>query len=171
MVSSFTGKRLRQKLRADGGAIPSTHSGRKRIEVLKAFRSLAKFRRGSKFSTWFYRIVVNTSLSRVRSTIPKTGSLDENEIGDAVLESVDSAYRNLDLIEQKKLIDEAMQVLGIEERLLLTLYYLNENSVEEITGITGITRDNVKMKLHRARNRLYNIMSGKLKSEINSILR
>ena len=53
---------------------------------LKAFRSLGKFRRGSKFSTWFYRIVVNTSLSRVRTAKPATSSLDEYEIGEAAAE-------------------------------------------------------------------------------------
>ncbi len=137
---------------------------------LKAFRSLEKFRKGSKFSTWFYRIVVNTSLTRVRSAVRKPGSLDENEMGDALVESVESTYRNLDLAEQKALINEAMEELSAEDRLLLTLYYLNENSIDEIAEITGFVRENVKMKLHRARNRLYNVMNRKLKSEINSVL-
>lgn len=137
---------------------------------LKAFRSLDKFRRGSKFSTWFYRIVVNTSLTKVRSGIPKPGSLDENEMGDALVESVESTYRSLDLSEQRTLINEAMEELNMEDSLLLTLYYLNENSIDEIAEITGFVRENVKMKLHRARNRLYNVMNRKLKSEINSVL-
>lgn len=137
---------------------------------MKAFRSLGKFRRGSKFSTWFYRIVVNTSLSRVRSRMPKLDTFDENEVGDALVERVESAYRGLDLSEQKAFVNEALEELKMEDRLLLTLYYLNENSVEEIAEITGISRENLKMKLHRARNRLYNVMNRKLKSEIGSVL-
>jgi RNA polymerase sigma-70 factor, ECF subfamily len=137
---------------------------------LKAFRSLGKFRGGSKFSTWFYRIVVNTSLTRVRSTAPEPTSLDENDAGDLPVENVESTYRNLDLSEQKALINEVLDELSMEDRLLLTLYYLNENSIEEIEEITGIVRDNVKMKLYRARNRFYKVMYGKIKSEIRWVL-
>lgn len=137
---------------------------------LRAFRSLGKFRRGSKFSTWLYRIVVNTSLSRVRSAKPVTSSLDENEIGEAEVEEVDPAYRSLELSERKTLINQAMEELSMEDRLLLTLYYLSENSIEEIAEITGLVRDNVKMRLYRARGRLYDIMNRKLKSEIDSVL-
>ncbi len=136
---------------------------------LKAYRSLGKFKRGSKFSTWFYRIVVNTALTKTRTKPPPTGSFDEDE--DVPANDVDSAYRSLDLAERKTLINEAMDKLDIEDRLLLTLYYLNENSLEEITEITGIHRENVKMKLHRARNRMYRILNVKLKSEISSVLK
>lgn len=137
---------------------------------LKAFRSLEKFRKDSKFSTWFYKIVVNSSLSRTRSKKPELSSIDEDDIADVVVESVESAYRSLDLSDQKKFIHHALEELGIEDRLLLTLYYLNENSIDEITEITNITQDNVKMKLHRARNKMYKILNKNLKLEIQSIL-
>lgn len=137
---------------------------------LKAFRSLGKFRKGSKFSTWLYRIVVNTSLTKVRSPVPNPVSLDKSDPGDALVEKVESVYRSLDLSEQRSLINEALEELSVEDRLLLTLYYLNENSIDEIAEITGIPGDNVKMKLHRARNRMYRVLNAKLKSEINSVL-
>lgn len=137
---------------------------------LKAFRSLAKFRKGSKFSTWFYRIVVNTSLTKVRSSIPKAESLDDAGVSGDPPDEIESAYRNLEVSEQKKFVNEALDELNMEDRLVLTLYYLNENSIGEIEEITGIAGDNVKMKLHRARNRLHNILNRKLKSEINWVL-
>jgi RNA polymerase sigma factor (sigma-70 family) len=137
---------------------------------LKAFKSLEKFRKDSKFSTWFYRIVVNSSLSRARSKRPESSSIDEDDIADVVVESVESAYRGLALSEQKKFIHLALEELSIEDRLLLTLYYLNENSIDEIMEITGITQENVKMKLHRARNKMYKILNKNLKLEIQSIL-
>jgi len=137
---------------------------------LKAFRSLDKFRKDSKFSTWLYRIVVNSSLSRTRSKKPESSSIDEDNIADVVVESVESAYRSLDLLDQKKFVHNALEKLGVEDRLLLTLFYLNENSIDEVTEITGIAQDNVKMKLHRARNKMYIILNKNLKSEIRSIL-
>jgi RNA polymerase sigma-70 factor (ECF subfamily) len=136
----------------------------------KAFRSLDKFRKDSKFSTWFYRIVVNSSLSRARSKRPESSSIDENDIADVAVESVESAYRSLDLSDQKKFVHLALEQLSIEDRLLLTMYYLNENSIDEITEITDIIQDNVKMKLHRARNKMYKILNKNLRLEIQSIL-
>ena len=137
---------------------------------LKAFKSLGKFRKGSKFSTWLYRIVVNTSLSRVRTKTPKWNTLDEDDAGDIPAESVHDAYHNLDSSEQKAFIQSALDELSVEDRLLLTLYYLNENSIEEISKITGVSEDNLKMRLHRARKRIYFVMNKKLKSEIQSLL-
>ncbi len=137
---------------------------------LKAFRSLEKFRKDSKFSTWFYRIVVNSSLSRTRSKRPELSSIDEDDIANVVIESVELAYRSLDLSDQKKFIHHALEELSVEDRLLLTLYYLSENSIDEIMEITSMTQDNVKMKLHRARNKMYKILNKNLKSEIQSIL-
>ncbi len=137
---------------------------------LKAFKSLGKFRQGSKFSTWFYRIVVNTALTKTRSAMPRPDSFDEGVVEDLLVENVDSAYHNLDTAERKAVVNDAMDRLSVEDRLLLTLYYLNENSIGEITEITGIARENVKMKLYRARNRMYKVLNGKLKSEISSVL-
>jgi RNA polymerase sigma-70 factor (ECF subfamily) len=137
---------------------------------LKAFRSLEKFRRDSKFSTWFYRIVVNSSLSRARSKKPESSSTEAEDIADVVIEGVESVYRSLTSSEQKKFIHKALEELRVEDRLLLTLYYLNENTIEEIEEITGITQENIKMKLHRARNKMYKILNNNLKSEIQSIL-
>ncbi len=137
---------------------------------LKAFRSLDKFRKDSKFSTWLYRIVVNCSLSRRRNKKLESISIDADDAADSVVANVESVYRSLDLSDQKKFIHLALEELSIEDRLLLTLYYLNENSIDEITEITGITRENIKMKLHRARNKMYIILNNNLKLEIRSIL-
>jgi RNA polymerase sigma factor (sigma-70 family) len=137
---------------------------------LKAFRSLDKFRKDSKFSTWFYRIVVNSSLSRTRNKKPESSMVDTEDVADVVVESVESAYHGFTLSEQKIFIEEALGKLNPEDRLLLTLHYLNENSIDEITVITGIVQENVKMKLYRARNKMYHILNRELKSEMRSIL-
>jgi RNA polymerase sigma factor (sigma-70 family) len=137
---------------------------------LRAFRSLDKFRKDAKFSTWFYRIVVNCSLSRVKKNKSEPAGPDIDDISESVIESVDSAYSSLTLNEQKKFIHDALGELNVEDRLILTLYYLNENSIDEIEEIAGIKAENVKMKLHRARNKMYDILNKKLRSEVRSIL-
>jgi RNA polymerase sigma-70 factor (ECF subfamily) len=114
--------------------------------------------------------VVNCSLSRRRNKKLESSSIDADDAADSVVANVESVYRSLDLSDQKKFIHLALEELSIEDRLLLTLYYLNENSIDEITEITGITRENIKMKLHRARNKMYIILNNNLKLEIRSIL-
>ncbi len=136
---------------------------------VKAYRSLSKFRQEAKFSTWFYKIVVNTALTKVkRNKIHR--ELAVQELPESLIQTTDSAYKKLATEEQRRYIDLAMAQLNPEDRLLLTLYYLNENSLEEITGITTIKPENVKMKLHRARKKMYAILNKLLSSETNTIV-
>jgi RNA polymerase sigma factor (sigma-70 family) len=137
---------------------------------LKAFRSLHKFRNDATFSTWFYKIVINTSLSKTRSKKFRENNIDVTEIPDICIENIESVYKNLTHADQKKFIDAALQELATEDNILLTLYYLNESSIEEIAGITGISKENIKMKLYRARKKMYLALEKKLKSEFQSIL-
>jgi RNA polymerase sigma-70 factor (ECF subfamily) len=99
-----------------------------------------------------------------------SNSINADELDDVIVEDVESAYHSMNLSEQKKFIGDALEQLSVENRLLLTLYYLNENSIDEVTEITGIPQENVKMKLHRARNKMYAILQTTLKSEIQSLL-
>jgi RNA polymerase sigma factor (sigma-70 family) len=137
---------------------------------IRAYKSLHKFRQSSKFSTWFYRIVVNRALS-IKSQMKKAiTEIDINSIPEIQLEEIDKTYRNLTQIERVQFINSALKELQEEDRLLLTLYYLNENSIDEITEITDISADNVKMKLLRARKKLYVVLEKTLKMELKSIL-
>lgn len=137
---------------------------------LKAFKSLKKFRQDSKFSTWFYKIVVNNALSKAkrRKLIHKIN--DFSEIENIGLEKIEATYSNLLQADRQKYINYALDKLNIEDRLILTLYYLNENSVEEIVEITNIKRGNLKMKIHRARQKMFVILKQELKTELKDLL-
>ena len=63
----------------------------------------------------------------------------------------------------KELIAAVMKRLPPDEALLLTLYYLEECSVEEVCQITGLTVSNVKVKLFRGRKHFYGIVHEKMK--------
>ena len=137
---------------------------------LKAYRSLRQFRGDSKFSTWLFKIVVNRSLSKAKRKTLYTRDLDEEEISDILIESSESVYRNLTHAEQKRYINKAMEKLNIDDRLLLTLYYLNENTMEEISEISFVPKENIKMRLYRARKKMYCAVDEILKSERKNIL-
>jgi RNA polymerase sigma-70 factor (ECF subfamily) len=137
---------------------------------VRAYKSLHKFKQDSKFSTWFYRIVVNRAISIKSQVKTPIIEIDINTIPDIKFEGIATAYKNLTQVDRVKYINSALKDLSEEDSLLLTLYYLNENSIEEITEITGITRENVKMKLLRGRMKLYVVLEKNLKLELKSIL-
>jgi len=137
---------------------------------VKAFKSLSKFRQDSKFSTWFYRIVVNSSLTRVKRRKTGPGNVDLEKVAEVSTEEIESVYTGLNLSDLQKYLNLALDELNIEDRLILTLYYLNENTVEEIAEITELKKENLKMKIHRARQKMYIEMEKILKSEIQNLL-
>lgn len=56
--------------------------------------------------------------------------------------------------ERKETVKNLLDNLKTDERLLLNLFYLEELSYKEITKVTGFTLSNVKVKIHRAKNKL-----------------
>lgn len=121
---------------------------------IKAYQQLHKFEGKSKFSTWLYTIVYRTSITRLQKNGVPAFSIDE-ETDDHV--SYDHTVPQLDHIhaqEQNRFIKLAISKLPEMEGLLITLFYMNENSVKEIEDITGLSSSNIKVKLFRARKTL-----------------
>jgi RNA polymerase sigma-70 factor (ECF subfamily) len=137
---------------------------------LKVYQSLAKFREDAKFSTWLYKIVVNTSFSKMRKEKPDVASMDAGDLDVEETRETDNAYKTLSKQEQVKYINQVLEEMETEDSLVLTLYYLNENDLDEIAEITGIKAENIKMRLHRARKKMYTALEKKLKTETHSLL-
>ena len=68
------------------------------------------------------------------------------------------------------MIARTLKKLPADEALLLTLYYLEEYSVEEICQITELSASNVKVKLFRGRKRFYEVLQDKMKLETADLL-
>jgi RNA polymerase sigma factor (sigma-70 family) len=135
-----------------------------------AYRFLHTFRGGAKFSTWFSKIVVNNALKKINVRHLKIQNIPADEIPEPVVEEIGSAYRKLARDEQKRFINQALSQLDMEGRLLLTLYYLHENSIEEMAEITSVSRENIKMKLHRGRKKMHLALHKILRSETKFII-
>lgn len=137
---------------------------------LKAFSSLHTFKREAKFSTWLYRIVVNTSINKgKKNKLPTIALEDMSDKAYIHFPSEDglAAYHRQD---QKRFIQESMLALREDERLVITLYYLNELSTTEVAKVTHFSLSNVKVLLHRGRQKLAESMTRILKQEAKSIL-
>jgi RNA polymerase sigma-70 factor (ECF subfamily) len=136
---------------------------------VKAFVSLKSFKGNARFSTWFYRIVVNTSLNKKKQKKFDKVVVDphiEEEIADAGVFPV-NRFTNK---EQTRFIKAALVTLVEAERVCLTMYYLNELSVEEISGLTGFSTSNIKVLLHRGRKHMYDQLRLILKDELHHLI-
>ncbi len=132
---------------------------------LKAFDKLDKFRGDAKFSTWLYRIAYNAAISMTRKRRLEVHALDDfvisNYSEDETRENLDS----VDMEDQQKMLQIALQTLSDEDYLIINLFYLKEQPVNEISIITGLSAANVKVKLHRIRKKLY----AKMQEEIEKM--
>jgi RNA polymerase sigma-70 factor (ECF subfamily) len=133
---------------------------------LKVYKSLDKFKGESKFSTWIYKIAFNTCLDRLKKNkrLQLIAGIEEiNEQEDNHLTNILDAIEEK---ERKQMIQDCLQKLPGEDSFLLTLYYFEEQSLEEISKIINITTNNVKIRLYRSRKRLASLLKAHLEPEI-----
>ncbi|MCV9389137.1 RNA polymerase sigma factor [Reichenbachiella ulvae] len=121
---------------------------------IKAYSSLHQFKQDAKFTTWFYRIVVNMAISRVRKKKLSTIDIDQSNYAGAD----NSSQEKFDARDRSQLIQDAMRQLSEDDRMLISLYYLEELDMEELSEISGFDKNNLKVKLFRARKRLGQIL-------------
>ncbi len=122
---------------------------------LRAFRYLPDFRGDAKFTTWFYKIIYSTSLNFLRKQKPDIQSLDDDNRPVKIPNTGEkNAAHLLEEEERNAAIKQAIDQLSHDDSGIITLFYLYENSLEEICQIMGLTMSNAKTKLCRARQRL-----------------
>ncbi len=137
---------------------------------LKAYEKLDSFKGNSKFSTWLYTIVYRNSITKIRKKKVATSDIDDYVMDNY---SEGSEFPQIEAIkngEQKKYVREAIDRLPEKDALLITLFYMDESSIEEIEQITNLTQSNIKVKLFRARKKLNTELSFLLKEEVKTIL-
>ena len=135
---------------------------------VKAYQRIRTFRENAKFSTWLYRITYNNALNKISANrrIFLQDEIHENSLGESSKDESMSLLRDK---ERRDYIKQAMINLKPQESMLITLYYQNECSLQEIEDITGINKNSVKVQLHRARRRLAEELKLLLNNEIESL--
>lgn len=132
---------------------------------VKAYHALADFSGGSKFSTWLYTITRNNCLSLLRRHKPEmvNGDVEDYETG------TEETVKLLETRSKKELLQQSVSMLPEEEATVITLFYIQEQTIEEISTIMDISRGNVKVKLYRARKRLKEIMLKHFPQEVAAL--
>jgi RNA polymerase sigma-70 factor (ECF subfamily) len=127
--------------------------------LIKVCRSITRFEGRSAFTTWLHRIVVNTSLDRLRRPELRRDHAVENEDGDARFEPVtavdDETPEQLYCqAESGAVVQDAIARLSPVHREVLSLRELDGESYQAIATIARIPVGTVMSRLHHARRRL-----------------
>lgn len=137
---------------------------------VKAYRSLGDFRGESKFSTWLYTITTTSCITFLRKHKLAVQSLD-NENVFAHADNIDSGL-SANHLEQKSrvaMVNQAIRMLSPEDAQVITLFYKGEQSLDEIAQILGQETNTVKVRLHRARQRLKDKMEKYFVQEVKDL--
>ncbi|MFT6756093.1 MAG: RNA polymerase sigma factor (sigma-70 family) [Urechidicola sp.] len=135
---------------------------------IKVYKSLSKFNGESKFSTWIYRIAYNTCLDRIKKNSKYNNNVEINEITSNEISHTESIFDSLENKERSIIVKQCMDKLPEDERIIIHLFYFEELSLKEIVEIVSMTEGNVKVKLFRARKKLFSIFKESVEPEIYS---
>ena len=127
---------------------------------VKAFHYLKGFNRQAKFSTWLYRIVFNTAISYKRKSKQQFQDIEETQI-----EYHERADAQSEKEDQQVFLAQALSKLNETDRLAIQLYYMKEFSLEEVAEMMGQNLNTIKVRVHRARQRLADELKRILKEE------
>jgi RNA polymerase sigma-70 factor (ECF subfamily) len=97
-------------------------------------------------------------------------SLDDRQISDKDEIKMHDYYRETKKEDQEKYLNLALSKLPGDDQVLVTLYYYENQSMDEISIITGLTVSNIKIKIHRARKKMHELLHAMLNEEIYSLL-
>ena len=125
--------------------------------MLAAYRALPRFKLESKFSTWLYKIVVNTALSnrrKLKRTWQKMTALQNEYQHEEQYVAGDSPEANLLDSELNTQINKAMGKLTDQERIAFVLCHQQGFKLREAAEIMSSNENLVKVVLFRARGKL-----------------
>jgi RNA polymerase sigma factor (sigma-70 family) len=124
--------------------------------ILQLWQAYPRFRGESKFSTWLYRVSINTAMTKARKRKVFVSYMDPETISTS--HAADPA--STDEMEKADLLDEAIRELNEVERAVLMLY-LDDRSYEEMEEVLGASQTALRMKMSRIKQKLRELTNGK----------
>lgn len=123
---------------------------------LKVYQKLSTLRDPNQFSGWLYVIANRQCLAWLRKKRIETESLEDTEWIDETAYSryVAEERAKVSVETQREVVKKLLSKLKESERTVMTLYYLGEMTTEEISQFLGVSTSAIKLRLHRARQRL-----------------
>jgi RNA polymerase sigma-70 factor (ECF subfamily) len=122
--------------------------------LVQLWKSYPSFRSESKFSTWMYRVALNTAITSFKKDKRQP---DKSGVSYESLQLAEELYDSR-AEDQIKMLNQAVsQLTGIEKSIILL--FLEDKKYEEIAEITGITQNYVRVKMNRIKKKLKLLMN------------
>ena len=127
---------------------------------IKAFQNIGQLEDETKFEPWLGRIVATRSLNELKKKNPMLFSETENEDECDISDTFESDRIDIspelaiDQQETSRLIREMMANLSDEQRICITMFYMEEMSIKEIADSLGVSENTVKSRLNYGRNKI-----------------
>lgn len=122
--------------------------------TIQLWKNYTKFRGDSKFSTWMYRVALNTAISLYRKS---TKRIKTQDISEFTYKIKSQDYDDTQELQLKALYKAVHQLNDIEKALIFL--YLEDKPYKEISEALGITSVNARVKMNRAKEKLKNILN------------
>ncbi|MUH37024.1 sigma-70 family RNA polymerase sigma factor [Zobellia amurskyensis] len=122
--------------------------------TIQLWKAYPKFRGESKFSTWMYRVALNTAITLYRKSKRRVQTQDyESVIFKIKADEYDATQE-----EQLKLMYKAVKQLGDIDKALVFLY-LEDKDYREISETLGISEVNARVKMNRIKTKLRTVLN------------
>lgn len=133
---------------------PHSHNDLFQEITIQLWKAYPKFRGDSKFSTWMYRVALNTAITLFRKSkrTIRTQNIDDVSFFIKAEEYDDEEERHL------RLMYKAIKELNDIDKALVFLYLENQ-SYREISDTLGISEVNARVKINRVKTKLKNIIN------------
>ncbi|TDS64161.1 RNA polymerase sigma factor [Myroides indicus] len=121
---------------------------------IQLWNAFPKFRGDSKFTTWAYRVALNTAISLYRKKDKSVNTI----VFDNTIHKFEYSDYNYEEEEQLKLMYKAVHQLNDIEKALVFMY-LEDKNYEEISETLGISEINARVKMNRIKSKLKKILN------------
>ena len=124
--------------------------------MYQLWKSYPPFKGESKFSTWMYKVALNTAITHIRQSArtPRNAELTEAIAGDAHLNE------HMSRVQELHLLHEGIATLTDIDKAIILLH-LEDQNYDEIASVIGLTKTNVSVRLVRIKRALKDYLHGK----------
>lgn len=122
--------------------------------TIQLWKAYPKFRGDAKFSTWMYRVALNTAITLYRKSKKDIRTQDYDDVSFRIKADV----YNEEIEQQLQLMYKAVKELNDIDKALVFLY-LEDQSYKEISDTLGISEVNARVKMNRIKKTLRNILN------------
>jgi len=127
---------------------------------VRVWRALANYRGEARFTTWLYRVALNSSLNRRRQLKPALGVIDDERVLEHLVATSGDPMAATIEHERNRALWGMVGRLPAKYRLVIELFYRRQMTYDEMADVLAIPLGTVKAQLNRARRALARLLQG-----------